>query len=169
MPNSIKLTGFKEFSTKLKNLPATVIKEVDHEVQDGGQLWAQLAKRDAPVDQGRLKGTIHSAKKGEMINEITANAEHAPYVEWGTKSKVRVPADIADYAAQFRGGGSGTNAKEHIYAWMKRVGIPPERQWFIFISIIVNGITPHPFFFIQRPIVEKQLFLNIDNILKTEH
>ncbi len=91
-------------------------------------------------------------------------------MEWGTKTKVKVPADIATYASQFRGGGSsGGNVKLKIFEWMKRVGIPPERQYFVFISIITKGISPHPFFFIQRPIVEKALFTGVNNILKTEH
>jgi hypothetical protein len=170
MPNRIDLKGFKEFKTKLKTLPSQVRREIGFEVLDAAQHWEQRAKRDVPKDQGRLAGTIHSAKVKEMESEVTANAEHAPYMEWGTKKKVKVPADIADYAAQFRGGGSGGgNAKEHIYAWMRRVGIPAERQWFVFISIIVNGVTPHPFFFIQMPVVAKQLYLNIGNILTTGH
>lgn len=170
MPNNIILSGFKEFEQKLKNLPSVVQKEVDLEVKDAGVNWEQRAKRDAPADQGRLRGAILSASRGLMKVEIVANVSYAAYVEWGTKTKVKVPADIAGYASQFRGGGAGGgNAKEMIFAWMKRVGIPPERQWFVFISIVTKGISPHPFFFIQRAIVEKELFSAINSILNTPH
>ncbi len=167
MPNRIELKGFKEFDQKLKNLPKDLQEEVGFEVSDAGKNWEGLAKRSAPKDQGKLAQQIRSVDKGVMLTEIVANVDYAAYVEWGTKTKVRVPSDIADYAAQFRGGRSSGNAKEMIYAWMKRVGIPAQAQYIVFISIIVTGIRPHPYFFIQRPIVEKELFANIRRILNT--
>lgn len=169
MPTNIKLSGFKEFDTKLKNLPAVVTKEVDSVIQVGGSTWESLAKRSAPVDQGRLRAQITNRKTGEMKNEVTSPVEYSAFVEWGTKRKVSVPADLQAYASQFRGGKGGGNAKALIYEWMKRVGIPPEAQYWVFLSIIVNGIRPHPFFFIQKPTVEKQLIGDIKQILETEH
>lgn len=170
MPNFIKLSGFSEFDSKLKNLPKQITKEIGGNVQDAALNWAQRAKTDAPVDQGRLKNEIKPVARGALTYEVVANVDYAAYIEWGTKTKVSVPGDIAGYAAQFRGGrSSGGNAKEMIYAWMNRVGIPKDRQWIVFINIIVNGIRPHPFFFIQRPFVEKEFVSNVRNILKTEH
>lgn len=168
--NTITLSGFKEFQDKLKNMNGILTREVDGVVKDAANVWEQRSKQDAPVDQGRLRNEIKSVHVKSMESQVVANAEHAPWVEWGTKTKVRVPAEIAQYAATFRGAGKGTGkAKEMIYAWMNRVGIPKERQWFIFISIIVKGINPHPFFFIQRPIVEKQFIGDIKDILNTPH
>jgi HK97 gp10 family phage protein len=170
MPNTVILKGWKEFENKLNSLPKQLEKEVDFAVEDAAGLWEQKAKQDAPVDQGRLKQQISRKRVAAMNWEVVSPAEHSAWLEWGTKSKVRVPSDIAQYAAQFRGGGSGGgNAKTMIYAWMNRVGIPPEAQWAVFISIIVNGITPHPYFFIQRPFVQAQLDSDIKQILNTEH
>lgn len=170
MPNAISLSGFKEFENKLKSLPKVIEQEIGGEIQDAAQNWSQRAKQAAPVDQGRLRQEINPVRKTELTYEVVCNVDYAAYLEWGTKTKVRVPADIAGYAAQFRGGRSGGgNAKEMIYAWMKRVGIPEGMQWIVFINIIVNGINPHPFFFIQMPQVKKEFITNIQNILNTPH
>lgn len=169
-PLNISLTGMNGFKDAFKTFEKTVVKEVGFEIQDASNQWAQLAKSAAPTDQGRLKGEITAKKKGELESETISQAAHSPYLEFGTLSKVRVPADLASYAAQFRGtGAKGQNAKRAIYAWMDRVGIPKERQWFLFISIITNGIRPQPFFFPQKPIVEKLLFANIKKIMDKPH
>lgn len=170
MGNQISLKGFKEFEGKLRNLPKQVKAEIGLEAQDAALNWQERARKDAPVDQGLLRGMISTRKTGETEVQLTSNAEYSAYLEWGTKTRVRVPADIASYAATFKGGGKGGGkAKFMIYAWMNRVGVPKERQWIVFISIIVKGVKPHPFFFIQRPFVEKEYIEHIRNILKTEH
>lgn len=170
MPTTITLTGWKEFEDKLRNMPKTLEQEIGGEVEDAGRLWATLAKQDAPVDMGFLRGQITSVKTAAMVSETTSASEYSAYVEWGTKTRVQVPGDLQQYASQFRGGGvKAGNAKAMIYAWMARVGIPPQFQWPVFFSIITKGIHPHPFFFIQVPLVEKQLFTQVENILKTEH
>jgi HK97 gp10 family phage protein len=169
VPNQIQLKGFREFRSKLKSLPKEVKQEIGFEVQDAAANWEGRAKRDAPKDQGFLSNHITSRKTGEMNAQVVSGADYSAYMEWGTKLRVRVPANIASYAAQFRGAKSGRNAKQMIYAWMNRVGIPEERQWIVFISIIVNGVKPQPFFFIQRPIVEKEFISSVRNILNTEH
>lgn len=170
MPTTITLTGWKEFEAKAKNMPKVLMDELDGECEDAARVWAGLAKRDAPKDQGFLAGLISSQKIKQGEYETVSAAEYSAWQEWGTKSRVQVPAEISGYASQFRGGGSRSgNAKAMIYAWMERVGVPPEFRWPTFISIITKGIHPHPFFFIQVPIVEKQFITNAQKILNTEH
>lgn len=167
---TISLKGYDELQKRLKKVDATVKREVGLEVQDAGNNWSRLAKLAAPTDQGRLKNEITSKKTGPMSAEPVSAAEHSAYIEWGTLTKVKVPAELAAYAAQFKGSGSGDGtAKQKIYAWMKRVGISKDRQYMVFIAIITKGIRPHPYFFIQRPIVEKQYIENIKRILLTPH
>lgn len=170
MPTSITLTGFKEFEAKLKAMSAILKSEIDGETEAAGKFWATRAKQDAPVDIGFLKGQITSRKVRDMESEVTSAANYSAYLEWGTKTRVQVPADLQPYAEQFRGGRPGAgNAKKMIYAWMERVGIPKEFQWIVFFSIIIKGIHPHPYFFIQRPIVQALLDKNVTTILNTEH
>ena len=170
MPTSITLSGWKEFEQLAKDMPKILQSEVNGEVEDAGRLWAAGAKRDAPIDQGFLRGLITSRSLGVMWAEVTSAANYSAWIEWGTKTRVNVPTELQAYAAQFRGGGSGAgNAKQMIYAWMNRVGVPQQFQWPVFFSIITKGIHPHPFFFIQVPLVQKQLIGNVTKILKTEH
>lgn len=170
MPTTVTLTGWKEFEKKALTLPKVLFDEIDGETEDAARLWAAGAKRDAPKDQGFLANGITSRKIGLMQAETTSNADYSAYLEWGTKTRVQVPADLQTYAAQFKGGGKNAgNAKQMIYAWMNRVGIPKEKQWFVFLSIIIKGIRPQPFFFIQTPVVQNQLNKNVQTILNTEH
>lgn len=169
MPVTISIAGWGEFAEKAKNMPDILRQEVDGEVEDSARTWAALAKRDAPVDQGFLRGQISSFKLAIMQAEAVSPADYSAYIEWGTKSRVSVPPQLQSYAAQFRGGINTGGAKKMIYAWMERVGVPKQYQYPTFISIITKGIRPHPFFFIQIPIVEKQLITNVTKILNTPH
>jgi hypothetical protein len=168
MSVKITLSGFKELEAKLRTMPKEVMAEIDAEVQDSAQLWEDRAKNDAPTDQGLLKGEIRSRKiPGGW--EVVSMAEYSPYLEWGTRSKVRVPPSLQAFAAQFRGTGQPGNAKEMIYAWCKRQGIPEERWWIIFLTIMIHGINPQPFFFVQRPVIEKELASALGKIVNTPH
>lgn len=169
MPTTVTLTGWKEFENKLSTLPKKLMQEVGGEVEDAARLWAAGAKRDAPKDQGFLAGQISSRKLGPMSAEATSEANYSAYIEWGTKTRVQVPSDLQGYANEFRGGVNPGGAKKFIFAWMNRVGIPKERQWITFLSIIIKGIHPHPYFFPQKPIVQAQLDKNVQTILNTEH
>lgn len=168
MPTTVTLSGWKEFEAKLKKLPKELQGEVDGEVENAGRLWAAKAKQDAPVDVGTLAGGISSVMVSGVA-EVSSNANYSAFIEWGTRGRASVPADLQVYAAQFKGAAGVGKAKEFIYEWCRRKGIPKEAWYLIYRSIMTNGIRPHPFFFIQIPIVEKQLFANVQKILNTEH
>ena len=137
MSSGVNVIGFKEFQAKLKNLPKEISAIADAYVQDAGLQWEQRAKRAAPVDTGLLRGGIVSAKKGEMTVEITSNQLYSPYVEWGTGTRVKVPADLQAYAIQFKG--------------VKKV----------------VGRYPKPYFFIQKEPIKKELYEKLNKLLNT--
>lgn len=139
MPNSIKLEGWKEFEAKLAHMPADLLEEVDGEMEDAAAYWEELAKRDAPTDKGILAPAITHHKVTDLQWEVTSPIEYSPYVEWGTGSRAIIPAGYEDYAAQW---------------WTRKIHV---------------GRYPHPFFFIQKPTVEKFLFDNVNKILQTAH
>lgn len=139
MPTSITLTGWKEFEDKLQNMPDTLKSEVDGEVWAAVNLWGELAKLAAPNNFGMLVKGIKTKKVEPMWAELTSNALYSPYMEWGTGSRAVIPADLLTYAAQW---------------WTRKIH---------------KGIRAYPFFFVQMPIVEKELFSRVDKILKTEH
>lgn len=159
-------------------------------VFEAARKWSQLAQQDAPRDQGRLAGEIKAVKVGPLEAETVVNNEYAHIMEWGSKGKTKVPSELASYAATFRGKPSGGNIDQfflHIFEWVKRKGISGtysvktrkrtgNRQtqdyetydvaFMIMLSILKKGVKPHPFFFIQRPAVEKQLRDDLQQILK---
>jgi hypothetical protein len=137
---TVTFNGWGEFQSKLKSLPQVLFDEFDGECMDAANEWEQLAKNDAPVDFGYLRQNIVPKQIGLMHYEVTSNALYSAYREWGTGSLVSVPPDLADYVIQFKGKGLR----------------------------VVNS-RPQPYFFVQQPIVEKNLFERIKNILNTEH
>lgn len=172
MSNLFTLKGFDQFAAKLKTLPVVVRKEVGGETLEAVRHWADLSRRMAPKDQGRLVNAIAYSKTGELSSQLTCNALQAPYMEWGTKTYVHVPAELSAYASQFIGKGvKGARfaLQKALYAWMDRVGIPVEFQWVTYIRIVTRGVKPHPFFFPPKPIVQKEFISNVKRIIETEH
>lgn len=150
-------------------MPDVLQEEFAGEVEFSAERWSELSQQAAPRDQGRLAQGIHSAKVNDLEWNVLSNAVYSPYLEFGTKSKTVIPAGLESYAAQFKGTTGQKGAREAIYAWMNRVGIPKERQWIVFVSIMRTGIRAHPFLFIQEPIIEKEFIEHLQNIVDTEH
>jgi hypothetical protein len=137
---NVTLIGWTEFQAKLKALPDDVIEEADLLVREAGEDWEEGAKLYAPTDQGGaagLIGGISSHHVGTMQSEVVSAKNYSAYVEWGTGSRVKVPSELKDYAIQFKG--------------MK----------------MTVGMHPQPFFFIQRPFVQKRLFEALKKLLET--
>lgn len=172
MPANITLSGFKEFEQKCLNMTAEILEECDGEIEDAAKTWEGLAKDAAPVDFATpgLAGGVSHTEVVDHSADVVSNAEYSAFIEWGTKSRVRVPAELQAYAAGFISkGGSPGKAKEMIYAWCSRHGIPKNAYFLVYRSIMRFGIHPHPFFFIQEPVVEVEFLEHLRNILNTEH
>jgi len=163
----IKVKGLKELKKRLKEIPEQIASEFDAVMGAAANDYANRAIDDAPRDQGLVIQEIQSNQKKVMYWEVTSGAEWSAYIEWGTRTRARVPAELAAYAAQFKGGGKkGGNPKQKIFDWCKRLGIPEEAWYPIFISIMTKGIHPHPFFFIQKAPIEKQLMIDLKDTIK---
>lgn len=134
---TVTLQGFKELEKRLKDAPKKLQNEVDAVLEDGAKAWVQKAKRDAPADLAALRSAIVYENIGKHSYEIQANKHYAPYVEFGTISKVSVPAGLESYAMQFKGKGIRTT----------------------------GGITPVPYFFKQEAIVWPQVVSDIKVVL----
>jgi hypothetical protein len=138
VPNQVTILGFKEFKAKLATLPQDIREEADGFVEDAALNWAERAKLDAPVDSGFLQKHISAKPVMQMEWEVDSSMFYSPYVEWGTGTRVSVPSELTTYALQFKG------------------------------TIKVIGRYPKPFFFIQIPIIEKELFDNLNKLVHTE-
>jgi len=162
-----QLYGFDEYAAFLRNVPKVIKEETDFAFDEAAMAWVDGAVRAAPVDQGRLKQSIRKDKT-KTGYEVSVGVEYAAFLEWGTKTQVKVPTELQEYAQKFKGAkGSGGDVKRIIFAWCKRVGIPPERWFLVYRSIMIKGIKPNPFFFTQRTAVERQLMGDLQQILET--
>lgn len=162
-----QIQGINELLSKLKSLPGDITKKIDFELRDGAQSIAAEAKQRAPADQGILRNEIGTEQKAPMNYEVFSGAEYSPFVEFGTLTKVNIPAGLEEYAAQFKGGGhligGSLSLKQAIFNWCERKGIDKSAWYAIYISIAVNGIRPHPFFF---PAVTRQSPIIVDRVKK---
>jgi len=147
----LKEKSIKEFISLSKMYGRTVAKKVDRLVQDNALLVESEAKMNAPKGvNSQLMSSIKTQKNEELKRIVVADTHYAPYVEFGTKSKVDIPSGLEEYAKQFKGGeskGSFKEAEESIKNWAKFKGIPEEDHDFIVLMVIMNGIKAQPFLF----------------------
>ena len=182
----VKVTGLAglkaEFASMSKELPDIVSGELETMSQE----WVKLAKTDAPADQGALRGAITYYPAGPMKYEIVAQKFYAPFMEFGTKGKYQPIPGTEAIAAEFKGykGGDFMELLRMIVRWVKRKGITGtysvktrrrtgnkinqfaedySAAWPIAMSILKNGVNPHPFFFKQMHIVWPQMVRNVES------
>lgn len=163
---NVNLYGFKELEKRISTAVVKVPKEVDAELSISAQAMRGRAIMDAPADQGLIRAEVQVQQASFLNWNIFSNAIYSGYQEFGTRSKVSIPPGLEQVAAELKGGTiSSLGAKEAIYAWCRRKGIEQDLWWPIFVSIMVTGIKPHPFFFKQLDIERPRLLKNLQNIL----
>jgi len=144
---SLVTKGFDQFQKKIAALPDKVKREIDAELKDGANGMRNDMIYNAPADEGFLRNEIQKPVQVPFGYSVVSNAKYSAYVEFGTGSKVSVPSDFNDFAAQFQGKGDSTGSfYEAIKEWVKRKGIDEKAAWPIMRSILLHGINPHPFF-----------------------
>lgn len=158
----VKIQGLDKLTKFLESRGRVYKEEVKEEFKDAARIIKGEMQRDAPVDIGRLKNSVSIVPRNDLAVEIVAPVGYAPYMEWGTKSKAKVPGELQSYASQFRGSTpSTTDPILALTAWVKRKGLASsstikgenkakrERTiaWLIFRKIKKFGVKPHPFFF----------------------
>ena len=183
----MNIIGYKQFQDSLKKMPSTLRKEVGTRVRAASEQFRDLAIKDAPADVGFLRSQITVKPIDELKYEVVSGSEYSAPMEFGTKGKYR-PIPGID-SSEFKGlpkGGTFQEMLKNIEAWVKRKGITgtysvktkrrtgnkatqqaqnKQAAYLIARSILNNGVTPHPFFFKQIPIVRRDLFRKIRNIL----
>lgn len=165
--NPLAIDGLDDLLNKLKNLPAHISDEVGMEIEASGNTIAAGAKRDAPTDNGFLKNGISVVKIDPLTVEVVSQVDYSAFVEFGTRTQVNIPAGLEIFADQFRNSSkvSALGAKEAIFDWCKRKGIEPKAWYPIYISLMVKGSEPHPFFFNNFLIEKPKLIERIKKIV----
>lgn len=175
--SNIQIAGMDQLLGRLQNLPSNVTAAIATEIQDGAQAIAAEAKQRAPGDQGFLRNLIAAIKDDPTTWRVVSGAEYSAFVEFGTLTKVSVPAGLEEYAAQFKGDfasctyseGGNLTAWEAISAWCERHGIEKEAWYAIYLTVIKVGVKPQPFFFPavlrQEPIILQRIKQAIQDAL----
>lgn len=184
----VDVSGLSGFQKKLAIAQNRVIRLVDAELKAAAMDFEQMAKAaatDNGGDRGTLARSIRHNKVSELKYNVTAATYYAPFIEFGTKSKAKIPADLQDVAAQFKGqkGTGALSLIEAIRAWVKRKKIGAtyniktrrkNRQsaneldtiaFLIARSIYKNGISPRPFFYKNVAPVRQKLTERLNQVL----
>jgi HK97 gp10 family phage protein len=163
---SIKVQGLDEAIRALSKYGDEVARDTAKAMNLTAIAVEKKAKRNLTLNRtsntGDLRSSIHTsrANKDDLVSTVYVEANYAPYVEFGTKTKVEVPNGLESYAAQFRGkGGSFEQLEQNISAWAKNRGIPQKNVKFIAMKIARFGVKAQPFLFpaweSERPKLEK--------------
>lgn len=163
---SLKIKGLDELKKKLgKQGQEIVLREIRDEIEISANKVRNEAIKRVPVDQGYLRNSI-TVEGRDMLWIVYASAGYAAYQEFGTKTKVEIPAEMQEVASQFKGKKlSEGKFKEAIADWMRRKGIPEEALWPIMAKLMSVGVNPQPFMYPGFKQGTKNLQKDIDNII----
>jgi hypothetical protein len=156
---TFEVQGLKELNNKLKNLGVDIQEEVVGEIQAWGNevnaAQLSLISQQKIQDLGALQQNTKALIKNDGI-ELVSNVYYAPFIEFGTGPKIKIPGEISTYAAQFKGKKTGS-FKEFVNkmkAWLKRNGYNEKLAYIAALNKIKNGSEPRPYFF--DPIFKKR-------------
>lgn len=147
----IRVENLNVVLQKIKKAKENIITKIEEEFVKTGINIESEAKNNAPVNFGILRSSIYSRNVKDAII-VGAKANYAGFVEFGTKSKKKIPAGYEDLAKQ-RQNSDKVNF-EDIQKWAQRKGISQEYVYPIFLSILEKGIKPQPFLV---PAIEKHV------------
>lgn len=151
---ALDISGIKEIENAIKKIDEKATKGLSAELDSSSKTIAKVAKRNAPGNIGQLRGSITFDVGNQLFKSVFSTVNYAPYVEFGTRGKVKVPVGYEAFAAQYKSSGKkGKDVWKAIEFWVKRKGINPKLTFVIFRSIMRNGIPPQPF---MIPAYEKE-------------
>lgn len=104
-----KVEGMDELLKKITWAKTEIQQRADRIITATGSKIAREAKHNLRPqlknNRGGLMGMIKMNYLKPLAVEIIANRTYAPYVEFGTGKKVKVPKGLEAYAMQFKGRG----------------------------------------------------------------
>lgn len=149
---TFQIQGIEKLQAKIKALPKDLQEEVVGEIQAwGNEVNAEqlaLISQQKIQDLGALQQNTKAVPNPDGVYLIS-NVYYAPFIEFGTGAKVKIPAEVANYAATFRGKKRGTFAEFVIKMreWLKRKGYNEKLAFIAALNKIRNGSEARPYFF----------------------
>ena len=165
----MKIKGASKVIFELRAKKKGIDKKIDDITQANAIEMAGDATKRAPEAFGKLKQSISYSKVADLKWKATANKEYAGYMEFGTGTKIQVPAEFSDMAKSFQSGGKGNfkQALDNIKLWCKKKGIDEKAAYPILLSILRVGVNPQPFFYPAWVSTKKRYVKDLENLLKT--
>ena len=188
----LNLSGMDNLTRRLKTIQDDLTKGVAEEISASTLKIEKDAKRNAPVNIGTLRQSIHGESTlNGMTGKVIVDASYGAYVEFGTGGKVKIPAGYEQFAGQFKGK-SGGSLEEFIKAltlWVKRKGLAgtysvktsrrlgskslkqsqdEKLARFLAIKILKNGIRPQPFLIPAYEEEKPKLFDRLKRLLNAK-
>jgi HK97 gp10 family phage protein len=192
---ALNLTGLPNLMDRLKTIEDNLTKGVAEEISASTLKIERDAKRNAPVNLGTLRRSIHAESLlNGLTGKVIVDASYAPYVEFGTGGKVSIPSGYESFAMQYKGGKGGTyyDFLLAIIEWVKRKGITPKDATYniktqrrtgsksqkfdqdvrmaqsIAFSILKKGIRPQPFLIPAYEQEKPKLFNRLKKLLNAK-
>ncbi len=161
MSFTVEVKGINKVVKRIKKLGDEVAEDADKAMGYSARRIERDAKKNVAVDTGDLRASIHMIDKF-LEKEVKTDKTHAPFVEFGTKSKVDIPSGLEQYAMQFKSsGGNFADLLESIQGWCSRNNIDQEFAFPIALRIAQNGVSARPFlfpaYFKELPKIKKDL------------
>lgn len=167
---SVNIKGLKELQKKLdKQGQKKLIKDISEELEISANVIRNKSINRVPKDQGFLSNSITVDGK-DLKWIVDVGADYGAYQEFGTKTKVDVPAEMQSVANEFRNKKmSYTKFKEAIAAWMGRKGIPEGAVYPIMAKILKIGIEPKPFLYpsFKEETANNKIEKEIDRVIQS--
>ena len=161
--------GISQTIAKLKAFGKDIEKKIDLELEAIAFQVEADAKKLAPKNFGKLAQSISHKKVKSLVWKVTVNEIYGAYMEFGTGTKVRVPAEFAEMAKSFQGKkGTGTfkDALEAIKVWCRSKGIDEKAAYTILAKILGAGVNPQPYLYPAYQKGKKDLLKNLEKLVK---
>lgn len=168
---TLKVQGIEALQKRFAQLDKVVKEEIVEEIRDFG--YRVNAEQQALISQYKAvdTGRLRQATKTREVNDgivIFSDVEYAPFVEFGTGKQVRIPPELTQAAATFRGYKRGDFKMflANLRVWCKRHGIDERAAYPIAIKILNNGLKARPFFFPPYLKERPKLMQNIRKLIR---
>lgn len=149
------ITGISEaelakFRAQMRKFTEKKTKQLQDMTMLSGFNITSNAKKEVPRYQSRLYNSLRPLySRNKLSVRVWTDVNYAPFVEFGTKSKAKIPTELAGVASQFKSKGVGNFDEflKNIEKWCKSKGIDPGAAYPIAISLIKNGQKAQPFLY----------------------
>jgi len=165
----MEVKGINETIKELRKFGKDAEKLIDAETEAIAFQIENDAKVLAPKNFGKLAQSISNAKVKMSNYKVTVNEKYGAFMEFGTGTKVQVPAEFKDMAASFKGQKSGTfkEGLEAIKIWCRAKGINEKAAYPIFAKILGAGVNPQPFLYPAYIKGKKNYLNNLTKLVKS--